>query len=70
MTTAMEIGEVSAYVSDEKINTNEIVNNGNKKRGKKRQRSWMKEMVCNNVKEVEEAVINENQWSKLLQTAT
>ncbi|CAF1482527.1 unnamed protein product, partial [Rotaria sordida] len=63
MATALEIVEVPAYVSDDEVDTNEIVDNGNQKRMKKRQRKWVEEKVFNNTEEAEEVVIKENQWS-------
>ncbi|CAF3328610.1 unnamed protein product [Rotaria sp. Silwood2] len=63
MTTAVEIVEVPTYVSDDEMDKSETVDNGNKKRVKKRQRNWVEEIVFNNTKEAEEAVMKENQCS-------
>ncbi|CAF1118993.1 unnamed protein product [Rotaria sordida] len=63
MTTVAEIVEVPTYVSDDEVDKSETVDNGNKKRAKKRQRNWVEEMVFNNTEEAEEVVIKENQWS-------
>ena len=60
MATAMEITEAPDQLSAEEIGTNGTTNNGNKTRIKKRQRNSLKEIVFDNAKEVEVAVIKEN----------
>jgi hypothetical protein len=45
MATVVENIDVPNYVSNEEIDTNEVVSNGNQSRAKKRQRSWVKEML-------------------------
>jgi hypothetical protein len=59
MATALEIVEVPTYVSDDEMDTNETVNNGNQKRMKNRERNWVEEMVFNSTEEAEEAVIKD-----------
>jgi hypothetical protein len=47
-------------VSNEEIDKNEVVSNGNQSRAKKRQWGWVEEIVFNNTQEAEKAVIKEN----------
>ncbi|CAF3306315.1 unnamed protein product [Rotaria sp. Silwood2] len=63
MAIAMEVIEVPPYISDEEDDMNASVQVERKKRAKKTQHTWMKEIVFKNADEAEQAVINERQWS-------
>ncbi|CAF0922846.1 unnamed protein product [Didymodactylos carnosus] len=70
MATAIEVIEVPPYVSDEEEDVNDNVHIERKKRAKKKQRKWMKEMVFKNADEAEQAVANEGQWSEYYTNTT
>ena len=70
MATAMQIIEVSPYVSDEEEDMNAYVQVASKRRAKRKQHTWLKGMVFKNDNEAKQAVIKEEQWSEYYTNTT
>lgn len=66
----MEVVEVPPYISDEEEDMNTSAQVELKKRAKKKQHTWIKELVFKNADEAEQAVIHEGQWSEYYSNTT